>query len=531
MCSTAWLRRPDARHVLVLSIFLDILSVSLVVPSLPRKYRALGLTGFKFGLVGSVYSATQIMGGVILGIASDRMLGRRGLLLVSFAGAAISYTLVAYAQSLTTLVASRVIVGLCKQSMTAVTALMTEMTGTGPARTAWLSRISCASTLAWAAGGAMGGYLSTISPQLPELVSVGLYALNALMVVCALPPSGPCAVALRRQADAEEVEVTRTISSTRLGERVDKTPPTPSSPPDAGAGAAVPAPPPVERLQSSFRHVLRHRAVLLVVTAQLTRLLVGRALGSLADMYELERWSLTTAEIGYMRSYKSVVVLVLQMLLLPRLTRRFSLHVLLHAFTWVKVGADLLEMLPATAISPFVPDALRAWLPGRLAEDPTLMVFAMLCIPVRARAPARARSPCGQCGRHACARGARSARTLTAAPRARCVPRIAHVRAGALGVQQRHRHLAKVALHAERAAVRDGRGARDAGRAAVVRRRGRADGGRCAAQRLHAGAPAGGRGGEQRAPRVPATALLPAVVVELLRPRARARAEPESRVR
>jgi MFS family permease len=116
--------RPSAKYVLVLSIFLDLLSVSLVVPSLPGRYRELGLTGWRFGAMGSAYSAAQIVGGLLLGVASDGALGRRGMLLVSFAGAAVSYAMVATATSLTTLILSRVIVGLAKQSVTAVSALL-----------------------------------------------------------------------------------------------------------------------------------------------------------------------------------------------------------------------------------------------------------------------------------------------------------------------------------------------------------------------------------------------------------------------
>jgi predicted MFS family arabinose efflux permease len=147
-----WLRKPDAKYVLVLSIFLDLLSVSLVVPSLPGRYRELGLTGWWFGAMGSLYSLTQIVGGVALGFASDGALGRRGLLLVSFAGAALSYAMVAGARSLGTVILSRVVVGLTKQSVTAVSALMTEVTASGAERASWLAHITCATTLSWAVG-------------------------------------------------------------------------------------------------------------------------------------------------------------------------------------------------------------------------------------------------------------------------------------------------------------------------------------------------------------------------------------------
>lgn len=88
----------------------------LRVPRVPRVPRSIGV-------VGSVYSAAQIVGGIAMGFLSDSVLGRRGTLLVSMIGAGVAYYLVAVADSLATLILSRVIVGLVKQTMTASTAV------------------------------------------------------------------------------------------------------------------------------------------------------------------------------------------------------------------------------------------------------------------------------------------------------------------------------------------------------------------------------------------------------------------------
>ena len=56
--------------------------------------KELGVDPITIGIVGSVYSAAQCVGGVVMGYLSDRVLDRRSVLLISFAGAAISYALV-----------------------------------------------------------------------------------------------------------------------------------------------------------------------------------------------------------------------------------------------------------------------------------------------------------------------------------------------------------------------------------------------------------------------------------------------------
>jgi len=76
-----------------------------------------------YGVVASVYSIAQIVGGVAIGFLSDAVLGRRGTLLLSMVGAGVAYYMVAIAQTLPVLIASRVLVGLVKQTMTASTAV------------------------------------------------------------------------------------------------------------------------------------------------------------------------------------------------------------------------------------------------------------------------------------------------------------------------------------------------------------------------------------------------------------------------
>ena len=140
------------RALLVACVFIDLTAVSLVLPLLPAKFRAFGVSKRTYGLISSVYSLSQIVGGLILGAVADRRLGRRGLLLLNFAGAALAYAIVgAPRASLGLLVASRVVVGLCKQTMTAGTALMTELTAEGPERALWVGRVSSAAQTAWVA--------------------------------------------------------------------------------------------------------------------------------------------------------------------------------------------------------------------------------------------------------------------------------------------------------------------------------------------------------------------------------------------
>ena len=82
------------RYVLVLAVLIDLLAVSLVVPLLPAKFKELGISAKNYGFVSSSYSLAQIVGGLVLGSLGDGVLGRKGLLLVNFVGAAAAYAIV-----------------------------------------------------------------------------------------------------------------------------------------------------------------------------------------------------------------------------------------------------------------------------------------------------------------------------------------------------------------------------------------------------------------------------------------------------
>ncbi|CAN0307900.1 unnamed protein product, partial [Ectocarpus sp. 12 AP-2014] len=109
-------------------LFVDMLSVALVVPLLSSYFRDLNISTEQYGLMSSAYSLSQIVGGLVLGALSDRALSRRSVLLISFLGSALSYGTIGLSSSLTMLLVGRVVVGLVKQTMTISTAIVSEHT-------------------------------------------------------------------------------------------------------------------------------------------------------------------------------------------------------------------------------------------------------------------------------------------------------------------------------------------------------------------------------------------------------------------
>jgi hypothetical protein len=115
---------------LPLLVFIDMFAVSLVVPLLFQYYyQNAGVTSAnQRELLSSVFSSSQIVGGLVLSALADaRILRRKTILFLSFGGSSVSYALVAYG-GFRALIVSRVLVGLVKQTMTVTTSMLTKCT-------------------------------------------------------------------------------------------------------------------------------------------------------------------------------------------------------------------------------------------------------------------------------------------------------------------------------------------------------------------------------------------------------------------
>jgi MFS family permease len=176
------------RNLLALCVFLDLFAVSLIVPLLPVRYKELGVEPVVIGMIGSVYSIAQIVGGLVLGVLSDRLQDRRTVLLMSFAGAAVAYAMVGAASTVWFLVLSRVVVGLFKQTMTASKAMAAAWSDDAD-RAEYMGLINSMATAAWVTGSAVTGFVRSVHPAAPSVVAVALYAIDAAIVIKLLPPT------------------------------------------------------------------------------------------------------------------------------------------------------------------------------------------------------------------------------------------------------------------------------------------------------------------------------------------------------
>jgi DHA1 family tetracycline resistance protein-like MFS transporter len=183
--------RLSAQLVICLTVFVDLLGFTLVLPSLPLYAAELGASGAWVGVLLTSYSVMQFGSAPVLGRLSDRY-GRRPVLLLALAGTTISLALTGAAQSLWLLLAARGLAGGFGGSIGVGQAFAVDLAGPAE-RTKALGRIGAAVGLAFVAGPALGAALAPLGFAASAYVAAMLAGANLAVAAFALPESRPAA--------------------------------------------------------------------------------------------------------------------------------------------------------------------------------------------------------------------------------------------------------------------------------------------------------------------------------------------------
>lgn len=178
--------------VILAAVALDAVGIGLIFPILPALLREVTHTAEVatiFGVMLALYSAMQFLFSPVLGVLSDRY-GRRPVLLISLAGAAIDYLVMAFAPELWMLVAGRAVAGLTSANMAVATAYITDITAESE-RARRFGYFHAMFGVGFIVGPALGGLLGDIWVRAPFLAAAALNALNFALALFVLPESPP----------------------------------------------------------------------------------------------------------------------------------------------------------------------------------------------------------------------------------------------------------------------------------------------------------------------------------------------------
>ncbi|AME26863.1 TCR/Tet family MFS transporter [Burkholderia sp. PAMC 26561] len=176
--------------VIYTAICLDAVGIGLIFPILPRLIEDVthaGNVAPYLGVLTALYAAMQFVFAPVLGALSDR-LGRRPVLLISLAGAAINYLVMAVAPYLWLLFVGRSIAGLTSANISVATAYITDVSPEDT-RARRFGLFNAMFGIGFIVGPVLGGVLGDYWLRLPFIAAAVLNAGNLLLALFVLPES------------------------------------------------------------------------------------------------------------------------------------------------------------------------------------------------------------------------------------------------------------------------------------------------------------------------------------------------------
>lgn len=188
---------PKARRAALAFIFvtavLDIVAMGIVIPVLPHLIEEFVGSNARAGLLNGVFVAlwagAQFLASPVIGSLSDQY-GRRPVILISCAGLAVDYALMALAPNLWWLAVGRLIAGVTSSSFTTIYAYMADITEPAKRARAY-GLIGAAFSGGFVLGPVMGGFLGEFGPRVPFWVAGALSGVAFLYGLFILPESLP----------------------------------------------------------------------------------------------------------------------------------------------------------------------------------------------------------------------------------------------------------------------------------------------------------------------------------------------------
>lgn len=176
--------------ILLAAVAINAIPVSLVVPMLPFLGQRYGASEFEVALLFTLMPLVGIVGNPLWGRLSDSI-GRRRALTCTLGGTAVTFIAFAYADSLVTLYATRVMQGIFHGSVSIALAYVAVARG-GQNRAKSMGQVFGAMGIGLAIGPAIGGILmgddaATFSQTLPCLAAASLSVLAAISIFFFLP--------------------------------------------------------------------------------------------------------------------------------------------------------------------------------------------------------------------------------------------------------------------------------------------------------------------------------------------------------
>lgn len=176
--------RISPSFVIFMTTLIDMIGFGMVIPLLPFHPETAGAGALALGLLVGSFSLMQFIFAPLLGRLSDKV-GRRPVILLSIFCSAISFVVFALADSFPLLLISRITAGMATEAAVAQ-AYIADITSEKE-RTAGLGKVGAAHGAGFILGPALSGFLSVYGFSAPGFGAAALTAVNFVFAFLFLP--------------------------------------------------------------------------------------------------------------------------------------------------------------------------------------------------------------------------------------------------------------------------------------------------------------------------------------------------------
>ena len=186
---TSGVRSRTVLLIVFVTILIDFIGFTVLIPVLPLFAERLGASGFQVALILTLHALAQLLFLPAWGWVSDRV-GRRPVILVSLLGTALSFVALAFADSIAMIYIARALSGFFAASIGTAQAVVTDVTPPTE-RAGGMGVIGAAFGAGMVFGPVLGGLTAQLHPKAPFYSVAILSGLNFLLAWARLPESRP----------------------------------------------------------------------------------------------------------------------------------------------------------------------------------------------------------------------------------------------------------------------------------------------------------------------------------------------------
>ncbi|UWX58460.1 MFS transporter [Chlorobaculum sp. MV4-Y] len=313
--------------ILFLTVLLDLIGFGIVLPLLPTYAKELGASPFMIGLIAAIYSTMQFIFSPIWGKLSDKI-GRRPVMLSSIFLASISYVFFSQAVTIPLLILARSLSGIGSANIAAAQAAITDVTDS-KSRSGAMGMLGAAFGIGFIIGPLVGGVLMTnFGISMVGLFAAGLNFINFTLAFFLLNETNPHAegfLSLFRKNPKSVGHANNSLLaslSRKSSAYMEK------------ISAAFSSRPVVLLMIINFIYTLA------IVNMQVSAILLW------SDVYHA-----TEQQVGYLFAYVGFFTVIVQGVMLPKMTRKYGEHKLMvlgHITSFI--GVFFIPFIPVTSL-------------------------------------------------------------------------------------------------------------------------------------------------------------------------------------